>query len=348
MPKLLNEKRLNKVQYISMSDYIRSMDALDDFEDKMNFTTRYLLAYGAGERDVTFAEAVHIAKLKIAEASYNIRNRNVFPSNEAVNPELSDEEDAPNRLFMIDPVQYLKNEANRLLIKEGEAGITAENQQRVENYQVMSALLTNDVDNALTYRIQQCDVEPEVRDFNYRFKAIYGSDQALEKAYNKTKPGVLSRMFGTSSVAAHNLDEAYKAFNNEDHALYGNLSSLDKAATEYLQHVFPKWDPKNDVINKADIERLSGTKKARAMFSYNILQTTTKQRLTQKVYETITESNIQKRADQEAQADDEVLKDNFQENLLNDVNEENNIEVDPKVEEDYHANFVDDPELDNE
>ena len=347
MPKLLNEKRLNKVQYISMSDYIRSMDALDDFEDKMNFTTRYLLAYGAGQRDVSFAEAVHIAKLKIAEASKDIRNRNVFPSDEAVNPELSEEEDAPNRLFMIDPVQYLKNEANKLLIKEDEKGITAENQQRVENYQVMFALLANDVDNAITFDIQQQDVEPEVRDFNYRFKAIYGGDQQLEKAYNKTKPGVLSKMFGTSSVAAHNLDEAYKAFNNEEHALYGNLSSLDKAATEYLQHVFPKWDPKNGPISKADIERLSGTKKARAMFSYNILQTTTNQRLTEKVYETITTANIQKRADLEAQAGDEVLDDNFQENLFNDVNEKNNIEVDPKAEEDYHANFVADPELDD-
>ena len=67
--KTIKQKRLNKVQYISMSDYIRSMNVLTNFENKLAFTTRYLLAYGGEEnrRNVPFSEAIHIAKMKMTD-----------------------------------------------------------------------------------------------------------------------------------------------------------------------------------------------------------------------------------------------------------------------------------------
>lgn len=354
MPKLLNQRRLNKVQYISMSDYIRSMDALDDFEDKMAFTTRYLIAHGGREeRDVSLAEAIHIAKFKLADASRDARRMRIMNPDQAVNPELSDEEDAPNRQFMIEPIEYLKNEVDNLIrVEAGSMDNSLESQQRMANYQLMSAVLLNDNDHSLSYEIDELDVEPHVRDFNARFKAIYGGDKQLEKAYDKTKPGVLSKMFGTSSVAARNLDEVYKAFNNEEHALYGDMRALDKAATEYLQHVFPQWDPKTGPIHDSDLSRLSGTQKNRAEFSLNILKTTTQIRLTEPIYETIMTSNIQARAEEEARKSSEIIefseenKNDFQEDLSKDLaEEENNIEdievEDEEASKDYHANFVD-------
>ena len=72
MPRLLSEQRLNQIQYVSIADYIRQIDELEDFEDKIAFTTRYLLAYGTEERDVPLAEAIHIAKVKIVEASISV------------------------------------------------------------------------------------------------------------------------------------------------------------------------------------------------------------------------------------------------------------------------------------
>ena len=354
MPKLLTDDRLNRVQYISIADYMSSMDSLDDFEDKMEFTTRYLLAYGVGQqRDVSFAEAIHIAKVKIADASSKLRENQIMIPDEAVNPNLTDEQDALNRLFMINPVEYLQRETNRLLMNEANKGEEA-NQNKIDNYQIMSAYLANNIDGALESEVSELDIEPTTRDVDARLKAKFGGVQQFEEAYNKTKPGFLSKMFGTSSVAYRNLDQAYEAFNNPDHALYGNMNSLDKAATEYLKHCFPKWNPKNGGISKSAIERLSGTKKARAMFSLNILKVTEEQRKIDGLYENIISSNIQKRADIEAGADDEVLEqpksenDLFRERLKEDLaKDEIASEISPEEEEAYHANFVDGPEVDN-
>ena len=67
MPRELTDEMLNQIKYVSMADYMRRVDRLTDLEDKLAFTTRYLLSYGAGEgRDHTLAEAIHIARMKIA------------------------------------------------------------------------------------------------------------------------------------------------------------------------------------------------------------------------------------------------------------------------------------------
>lgn len=333
MPRLLSEQRLNQIQYVSIADYIRQIDELEDFEDKMAFTTRYLLAYGTEERDVPLAEAIHIAKVKIVEASAKIREKEIMVPDEAIDPHLSDEEDAANRLFIIEPVEYLQNEARRLISEENNNGINEESQRRINNYQMMSYTLMNGVNSGLSNQISELDIEPNALDVKLRLKAKYGSNRAFEKAYNATKPGFLAKMFGKYSRAYANLEETYNAFNNPEHVLYGDLNSLDKAAKEYLHHCFPKWDPKKGMISKSSIERLSGTKKDRAMFSFNILKVNSEQRLTEKYYDNIISANIQRRADIEAN----IIEDNnsFQNNLNEDVNLDSS-----QIEKDYHDNFV--------
>ena len=353
MPKLLNERRLNKVQYISMADYLSSMDSLTDFDDKMAFTTRYLLAYGSGQqRDVSFPEAVRIAQMKIAQASAQLkRGKIIINTPESVNPDIDADADSLNRQFMIEPIQYLQNENTRLLHNEANDGVSQESKNRMANYQAMSIVLANDMDGSISYAIDELNVEPTTRDFKTIFSSRYGGFQQVEKAYNDTKPGILSKAFGTSSVAYHNLDETYKAFNNPNHVLYGNLNSLDKAATEYLKHVFPRWDPEDGMISPQVINTLKGTKKARAMFSYNILKTTKEQREMENARDQLVTSNLQKRAEEAAQAGDEVLEENnndFQQNLLEDIKEDQNIEIDPEAEKEYAANFIDGPDLDND
>ena len=352
MPKLLNEQRLNKVQYISMSDYIRSMDALTDFEDKMAFTTRYLLAYGEGQqRDVSFAEAIHIARMKIADASMTMRKNKLYVSNLAVNPNVDDELDVKNRQFMIDPIGYLLEEADRLSVKESQNPNVEGARDRMEKYQLMSDILSNSPNTTLEYDIGELDVEPRATANNVRtrVKAYFGGNQELERAYKATKPGVLSKMFGTSSKAYANLEEVYKAYNNEDHALYDDTNALEKATREYLKHVFPRWDPEEGLPTQASLATLKGTRKARAEFSLGIYKSIVLEKKSKEVYDTIINSNLQKRADDLAKINDEEIDDNvndFQENLLKDVND-NEVEIDdnPKAEEEYAANFADDPEL---
>ena len=343
MPGLLSEYELNQIQYVSMADYIRRMDRLENIEDKMAFTTRYLLTYGNGQRDVSLAEAIHIAKVKIAEGSAEARENQIMIPDEAVDPNLSDEEDARNRQFMIDPVFYLQTEANRLIIKEANNMESPEAQRRIENYQTMSTVLLNGLNGSLSADVSELDIQPTSRDVQARLKAKFGGEREFKKAYSDTKPGVLSKMFGTSSVAYANLEQTYKAFNNPDHVLYGDMNSLDKAATEYLKHCFPRWNPKNGLISQGAINRLSGTKKARAMFSLNILKATAEQRKTEPVYENIIAANIQQRADMEA----DVNEEEFQQNLLNDVNEEADLNS-SEAERDYHKNFEDVPEVEDE
>ena len=135
MPNHANDQLYKNVQYVSMSDYIRRMDEIDNISDKLAFTTRYLLTYGTGERDVSLAEAIHIAKMKLVDGSAKVRSQEIMIPDEAVNPHINDEEDAPNRLFMIEPVAYLQNEANRLLMQEANDGVSQESQNRINNYQ---------------------------------------------------------------------------------------------------------------------------------------------------------------------------------------------------------------------
>ena len=359
MPRLLNERRLNKVQYISMSDYISSMDSLTDFDDKMAFTTRYLLAYGNGEnRDVSFAEAVHIAKLKIAQASAEIKRTRLMPPDEAVNPDADEYSDEPNRQFMIEPVRYLQGELTRLQHNEANDGNSPESRERIRKYQAMQDFLSNDFDNSLSNQITLIDIDSELDDVNSFLKARYGGGQQLEQAYNKTKPGFVAKMFGKYSKAYANLDEVYKAFNNPNHGLFGDVNSLNKAATEYLQHVFPDWDKRSGLPEAHYFNRLSGTQKERALFSFNILKATESQKEAQTSYEKIRTANIQLRAEREANAGDDVSVDlessnnnsSFQEEILNDIKEEEENELDTsEAERRYHANFAeiesDDEEL---
>ena len=343
MPKLLSEITLNQITYKSRADYMKRVDNLDDFEDKMAFTIRYLLAYGAGaQRDVSLAEAIHIAKVKIAEASAKLREDRIMVPDEAVNPDVSDELDAANRYFMIEPVDYLKQQADALLMKEAQSGaeLNAEAEQRIANYQLMSATLANQ-GQTLATEVSELDIEPTARDVEARLKAKFGGAAQFEAGVKATKPGVFSKAFGTSSTAYHNLNQAYEAFFNPDHANYGNMNALDKAATEYLQHVFPRWDPKKGLMQSAPLNRLSGTQKARAQLSLNILKATAEQRKVGSVYETIISSNIQARADREANLNEEaqdINNEQFQQEVQNElVNEEQqNLSQD---ERDYHANF---------
>ena len=353
MPKILSEQKLRKVKYISMEDYMSSMDSLENLEDKMAFTTRYLLAYGAEQnRDVPFEQAVHIAKMKIADASLTLRKKkNIVIPNESVDPNLSDEEDAPYRQFMLEPVQYLQSETTRLIqIEAGGNDHSPEGQKRINDLVAMSGVLSNDFDGVMSQRIDAWEVNATGRDFRARLRANYRGKAGLDKAFENTKPGLFAGMFGKYSTAYANLRQVYEAFNNPKHVLHDDLDALDKAATEYLRHVFPNWDPEDGLPSQADINRLSGTRKERAAFSYNLLKTSQQQRKGEQVYETIMNGNRERRAEREAGIEgyDEqhppVGNEQFQNQIAQDLVQEYDENGQPidTFDKEYAANFKDD------
>ena len=350
MPNQALDDRYENVRYVSMTDFIRQIDEIETIDAKLAFATRYLLSYGAGQdRDVSYAEAIHIAQMKIADASAAMRKDRIMVPNEAVDPDLSAEDDAPNRRFMLEPVAYLQEEAHRLLIADSQRqNPNADTQRRITEYQLTSAVLAGDFNGSISHEVEDLEIESNARDVEARLKAKLGGARELERAYKATKPGVLSKMFGTYSKAYANLDEVYNGFNNPDHALYGNLNALDKAATEYLRHVFPTWNPKTGMVSKSACNSLKGTQKERALFSLNLLKASAEQRKSEGTLETIVNGNRQARAEAEANAGDEVLENQgneFQQGLLGELEKDEQASVDSaEAEAAYHANFVDVPE----
>lgn len=278
MPKLSKEQ-LDRVQYVSIQDYCRRVDELEDLEDKLAFSTRYILAHGQNaDPDYPIDRIIQVAHMKIADKSADIKE---FYQETAVNKGIGDqmvdptvdaaEKDLANQMFIANPVGYLKGQAKALSDE-------IHKKKWMSNEDIQAAVgygnLCNDVfTDEFATKINNALKKPTVFDLNARLENAFGGPKGFQKAYEATKPGVLSRMFNTSSVAAKNLDAAYKAFNNPNHAYHGNMDTVQKAATEYLQHVLPDYKPNHlfNIPSMQDISGLSGTQKARAEFSINLL-----------------------------------------------------------------------------
>ena len=282
MPKLTKEQ-LAAVKYVSIKDFCTRIDQLEDMKDKLDFATRYILSHGMGNEqpDAPIEKIIKVAQMKIADQSADIKTGfretdvNKGKGFKMVDPNVAFYgNDVANQMFIVNPVGYLKGEARRLGDDIGGSWMSNEEIATKAHYgHLRNDVFTNELASKISDELQK----PTSFDVQVRLENKLGGPAALKKAVDATKPGVLSGFFGTRSVAAANLDAAYKAFNNPNHVLYGNLPSVEKASTQYLQHVFPNWKPDRDegvpgnLPTEADINRLSGTRKARALFSLNLL-----------------------------------------------------------------------------
>ena len=354
MPKLSKEQ-LDRIEYVSIQDYCRRVDELEDLEDKLAFSTRYILAHGKMvDPDYPIDRIIKVAHMKIADKSADIKQ---FYQETEVNKGIGDqmvdptvdaaEKDLPNQMFIANPVAYLKGQAKALSDE-------IHKKQWMSNDDIQNSVaygsLRNDVfTDEFATKINNALKKPTAFDLNARLENAFGSPKALKKAYEATKPGFLSRMFDTSSLAAKNLDTAYKAFNNPNHALHGDLPTVEKAAQEYLQHVLPDYKPNLlfNIPSEKDIADLSGTQKARAQFSINLLKAVKEQKQMEEGYSEMLEASKAKNIDFKdlsgVAADNALSKDNddfqksvfidskeeVEENLIEDENEvDNNLVID--------------------
>jgi putative lipase involved disintegration of autophagic bodies len=73
MPRL-TKQQLEEVRYVSLDDFIYRINQISNIDDKVAFATRYLLDYGHNENpDVPFYQALYVARAKIADASYDLK-----------------------------------------------------------------------------------------------------------------------------------------------------------------------------------------------------------------------------------------------------------------------------------
>ena len=335
MPKLSKEQ-LDRIQYVSIQDYCAQVDKLEDLDDKLAFTTRYILAHGQNaDPDYPIERIIQVAHMKIADKSADLKQ---FYQETKVNQGIGDqmvdptvdaaEKDLANQMFIANPVGYLNGQA-KVLSDE----IHKKKWMSKEDIQAALACgtLRNDVFTAeFATKINNALKKPTSFDVNARLENAYGGAEGLKKAYEATKPGFLSRMFDTSSLAAKNLDTAYQAFNNPNHALHGNLPTVEKAAQEYLQHVLPNYKPNRltNIPSEKDIAGLSGTQKARAQFSINLLNAVKAQKRMEEDYSEMLEYSKAKNIafkDLPGVADEDALvqgNDDFQKSVLIDSKEE--------------------------
>jgi len=293
MPKLTKEQLAN-VKYVSMADYYAKVATLEDFDDKLKFTTKYLLTHGmnGAKTDYSIEEAVHLARLKLMDYSKQLRDK-IFNDEEgpdpadlliddepaAVNPYAEDrKDDIENEFFMGNPMAYLKGQAEKN-IKEIGAKDFEDHPERSfrENCERLAKEFTPEKNREILIAE---DKGMNTLNIQARLEAHYRGRENFKKIENEAKPSWFTRTFGTRSNAGKNFDEVYAAFNNPNHALYGNIDALERATTQYIEY---------KDAHKGPLERNAGLalKEPKEAFATNLLKAIREQKQNDEVFKPV-------------------------------------------------------------
>lgn len=251
-----------------MVDYSEKLAGFETFKEKLDFTTKYLLAsrHVEGEKDYSFEEALHIARLKLAEESKRLkdklnpdtRERLRQEAPQTVNPNTRiGENDYTNQYFFGKPKSFMLS--HTYPIDDAEI-------QKDSYYNTHYGDL---YDYELDDKLKEIEKNSNALDVKFRMEERIGSRKDFEYDYKMTKPKFLSSMFNTSSRAYKNFEKAYQAFNNPKHANYGNLNALEIANNQYIAHKIPGWKA-GDPIPDDIYTRFNATEVARIRFCNNL------------------------------------------------------------------------------
>ena len=279
MPK----KKEEIVSYISIAHLFKRLSEIQGVENKRLFVTKYVLAYDHNEKlDYSFEEAIHIAKMKVADeaakAKLRVSKDEHAPKNPKnfVNPYApSKDADLANQMFMNDPVGYLKGYADQELDRVYEIEDPSDADCYIKGGYAIQTVYLKDPMKKEVAALE----DNNVFDVKVRLEGKLGSKKALEDLHKATEPGFWSKRFNTTSLEGKNLEKAYEAFNNPKNAHYGNLPTIEKAGTEYLQHKFPGWKPGQPFPTEEQINGLDKTSKARTLLSICLIEAAQEQKL---------------------------------------------------------------------
>ena len=305
MPKLTQEQ-IAKAKYVSMEDYYKKIEKIESFKEKLDFTTKYLLSHGMDGQptDYSLEEAIHLTRLKLIDESKKARDRlfndeegpdpadlYIDEHNEVVDPYAEDiEDDIENEFFMANPGEYLKNKAQAYAKDVNENEISVGQQVRFEQN---CARLAKTLNSQLSQEILRKE-ERGMSNLNIqaRMEAKLGGRQGLQRAQNAIKPGFFTRAFGTRSNAGRNFDEVYAAFNNPNHALYGNKAALEKATVEYLDYKNSKKGPAERAVGLA-------LKEPKEKFATILLEAIQEEKQNEEVFKPIVGGCVRAKIDQD-------------------------------------------------
>ena len=326
MPKKLTNKEIKELKYVSMADFCARVKQYPDMNDKLRFATQYLLLHGTqqGEPDYSLPEATYIAQLAIVAASKVEKekmghvNENFLKNNpQIVNPHVKNaKDDLAFELFLRDPHQYLKGYAQKNIDAINNLDVIIPDEKAVKQH----------FDNYIKNKLEPSDFNSDVYEhllgghpvaIRLRSQMMLGGKDRLDETVKAAQPGFWSRFFDTSSLASKHLLTVYDAFNNKNHALYGDTNALKKASTEYLEYKFPGWKPGDEY---PDLEGLDETEKARATLSITSLKTIELQEMFEDYHkQQVDEANKVQGITFKDVDKPPLSQDLFQENLINDL-----------------------------
>ena len=280
------KNKLKDVRYKSISDFSKRIDEIKDMDDKLEFVTEYLLTHRR-ESDCSLDEAINIARMKITDGIVEYKamqekanrinqNESLYSDEEKKNVDLKTYGNVLDNnnlyIFMNEPILYLRTAAERRIQNLNNKLETNDILNGPETIKL--SLYENNLEVLDHYklRLNLEDNELNFLHIDARLDAKFGGAEALDEAFNSTKPGFFSRMFNTTSREGKNLIQAYKDFYDYKGDLYGNKENLENAANAYLKHVFPNFEPGYPLPDKHLIDGLSGTQKTRATLCNAILE----------------------------------------------------------------------------
>ena len=303
----LTQGAIDKIKYVSLNDYYKNVDKYESLDDKMKYTTRYILSH-KGREDYNLQEVVQFARQVIAKELVKDENANNLRAN----------------MFVAKPIEYIQAEASKFLSEYENNDIVIQNKE-------LKYSATN-IAHYLNTNLTQVQVDNLNNDgaFNLRTRCSVrmGGRRAFVNNYNETKPGFFSRMFNTTSREWKNLDNTYKQFNTPGSPIYGDKDALKEAAIAYMVHKFPAYED-NQLLTNDHINALGKTGSARALLALNIIASVNEQKIADRNMETALESANAKNVtyDQIEHSKNKVidLDDSFQDELKNDLEEDLNV-----------------------
>ena len=296
----LTKQELKNLEYKSMADFCKRMDQIDDINDKLKFATAYLLLHGTnGADDFTLAEAIDIARMKIADATVALRDKKIDEApkevsvddlSTKVNPYAKNKnQDLELEFFMGHPSEYLKIHANKKYNElEKENSLIKDEVELQKHYLSIYRHLDRE---AKVDGVNISEMELKHLHLNARLEAKFGGKDNLTSVFEKTKPGFFSKLFNTTSKEAKNLDVAYKAFNNLSNPQYGNKDMLKAAADAYLAHKIPNWKPGDPLPNDNELKNLDETARSRVELSMAIIDSVDKENKSIDCYKSVVTNN---------------------------------------------------------
>ena len=289
----LKKQDLNKVTYKSVQDFLTNIEKYDSVKDKLTYATRYILQHGANkDRDFSLAQFVELARQKIAEASGKTKT----PKGKEVPKHLVDKSveneknDLAAEMFLSNPAEYIKNEANKTIDEIDGDQINLKWQ--IELKENCEKILPN-MNKDFNEKQFMYDEHSTYFGVKARTEAAVGGKKNLDELFNATKPSRFSRIFATYSAKWSALEEAYEVFNNPNFNGFGDMENLEDKTNAYLKHKFPKWNPGEEIPAEA-YSKLNKTELAKVNFSVNILSAIQGQKEVEKNFKPLVEATKEK------------------------------------------------------